>query len=188
MDNLETARLRIRRFTMDDLQNIAQVYIDAGWDEATPAVFEERRQWLEWSVRNYEALAQLYQPPYGDRAVVLKDTGEFIGSVGLVACIGPFGQLPHYQALGIHHRRNMSEFGLFWALLNGHQKKGYATEAAQAVIDFTFKEMNLKRIIATTEDDNENSQAVMRRLGMKVERNPLPDPFWFKVVGILENE
>ncbi len=188
MENLETQRLRIRRLTMDDLQLISQVYLDAGWDEPTPEAAEQRRQWLEWTIRNYQALADLYQPPYGDRAVVLKDSGELIGSVGLVPAFGPFGQLAHYQAAGIHHRRNMPEFGLFWALLKAHQGKGYATEAAQAVIDFAFKELNLKRIIATTDDENVESQAVMRRLGMKIETNPLSEPPWFRVVGILENE
>jgi hypothetical protein len=27
----------------------------------------------------------------------------------------------------------------------------------------------------------------MRRLGMRIDRNPYPDPPWFQVVGILEN-
>jgi len=188
MPELYTERLLIRPFVMDDLQNMHQVNLDAGWAEDTPDDLEKRRKWLEWQVINYDALANLYQQPYGDRAVVLKQTGEFVGSVGLVQAFGPFGQLPHYQALGITHSYNMPEFGMFWAFLKAHWGQGYATEAAQALIDYAFKEMSIKRIIATTEHENENSQAVMRRLGMKVEKNPLPDPFWFQVVGILENE
>ncbi|MDX1991531.1 MAG: GNAT family N-acetyltransferase [bacterium] len=188
MPTLETERLRIRRFTIDDLPCIHQVYVDAGWDEDTAEALEKRRAWLQWQVMNYAALEGLYQPPYGDRAVERKDSGEFVGSVGLVQAFGPFGQLPHYQALGISHRLNMPEFGLFWAFLKAQQGKGYATEAAQAVVDFALKEMRLKRMIATTEHDNTASQAVMRRLGMKIERNPLPEPVWFQVVGILENE
>jgi RimJ/RimL family protein N-acetyltransferase len=119
---------------------------------------------------------------------VLKSSGELIGSVGLVQAMGPFGQLPHYQAMGINHRFNMPEFGLFWALLMAHRGQGYATEAARAVLRFAFAELKIKRIIATTEYDNLASQAVMRRLGMKIERNSLPEPEWFQVVGILENE
>ena len=42
-------------------------------------------------------------------------------------------------------------------------------------------------IIATTTDDNAASIAVMRKVGMVVERNPLPEPPWFQVVGILVN-
>ena len=34
---------------------------------------------------------------------------------------------------------------------------------------------------------NATSQAVMRHLGMSLERNPLPDPPWFQFVGVLHN-
>jgi hypothetical protein len=29
--------------------------------------------------------------------------------------------------------------------------------------------------------------AVMRKVGMQIEKNPFPDPPWFQVVGFLEN-
>ena len=53
------------------------------------------------------------------------------------------------------------------------------------MIEHAFAEFRLRRIIATTEYDNHASQAVMRRLGMRLERNPLPEPLWLQVVGIL---
>jgi hypothetical protein len=34
-------------------------------------------------------------------------------------------------------------------------------------------------------DQAESSIAVMRRLGMQIERNPLSQPEWFQTVGIL---
>ncbi len=46
--------------------------------------------------------------------------------------------------------------------------------------------LNLGRVVATTEHDNARSIAVMRRLGMRVEANPWPEPDWFQMVGILE--
>ncbi len=192
MPTLETDRLLIRRFTMADLPVVYQFYKDAGWIDASLTEVEglaERQRWLEWVILNYDALANLYQPPYGDYAIVLKAENRVVGGVGLVQSMGPFGQLPYYhqQQLAADDGLNMPEFGLFWALLAGHQRKGYATEAAQAMIDYAFGQLNLKRIIATTEFDNENSIAVMRRLGMSIERNPRPEPEWFQVVGVLEN-
>ena len=196
MPILETKRLTIRPFTLDDLQDMHQVYVDANWiepDRTLEQELEARRKWLEWQVTNYDALANLYQPPYGDRAVVLKATGEMIGSVGLVQSIGPFGLLPHYQALGGEYAtgdpmRTFPEVGMFWAFKSAHHGQGYATEAANAIIDYAFDTMRLRRIIATTDYENENSMAVMRRLGMKVEKNPQPEPVWFMVTGILEYE
>ena len=44
----------------------------------------------------------------------------------------------------------------------------------------------LWRIVATTELDNAASIAVMRRLGMRIERNPYSQPERFQIVGILE--
>ena len=81
----------------------------------------------------------------------------------------------------------VTEMGLFWAIDPDHQHQGYATEAAQALIDFAFQQLRVKRLIATTEYDNAASMGVMRRLGMHLEKNPLPDPPWLQVVGILEH-
>jgi hypothetical protein len=44
----------------------------------------------------------------------------------------------------------------------------------------------LRRIVATTEHDDAASIAVMRRLAMRRERNPLPAPFYVHVVSIIE--
>ncbi|MDX6533520.1 MAG: hypothetical protein QOF68_1264, partial [Gaiellales bacterium] len=74
----------------------------------------------------------------------------------------------------------------YWALKPEARGNGYATEAARALIDWAFDNLELARIVATTEDDNSASQAVMRRLGMRVERNPDNEPAWFQVVGCLE--
>jgi hypothetical protein len=50
-----------------------------------------------------------------------------------------------------------------------------------------FKQLRLRRIIATTEYSNVASQGVMQKLGMTIARNPLPKPSWLQIVGILEN-
>ncbi len=42
-------------------------------------------------------------------------------------------------------------------------------------------------MIATTEFNNVASQAVMRKLGMRLERNEYNQPPWLQVVGVLEN-
>ena len=190
LPELKTTRLVIRELTMDDLMNAYQVVVDADWVDATltvEQVLDERREWLEWTVRNYRALANLYQPPYGERAITLHD-GTFVGMVGIVPCMAEFGILPYFAERGLGSQQTtIAEVGLFWALLKVHQGQGYATEAAQAIIDIMFNERNLHRIIAQTEYDNLASQQVMERLGMRLDRNPQPDPHYLQVVGILEN-
>jgi [ribosomal protein S5]-alanine N-acetyltransferase len=80
-----------------------------------------------------------------------------------------------------------TEMGLFWSIDPAQQGQGYATEAGRALIDHAFDQMHLKRIIATTEYDNHASQAVMRKLGMRLERNPQPTPPWLQIVGVLDH-
>jgi RimJ/RimL family protein N-acetyltransferase len=183
---LTTPRLTIRPFVMDDLEAYHAI-ANAGFGEADP--LEERREWMEWTVRNYVGLARLYQPPYGDRAIVLNATGELIGGVGIVPCMMPFDKLPYFRELQPNAPTNLMrpEVGLFWVISPAHQRQGYAAEAAQAVIDYLFAEWNLNRIVATTEYDNRASMGVMRRLGMRIEQNPDPTPEWFQVVGIMEH-
>jgi [ribosomal protein S5]-alanine N-acetyltransferase len=187
MPILETQRLVIRPFQLDDLDAAYHVLDEDA--EPREAILSERRAWLEWSVRNYPALSGLYQPPYGDRAITLKADGALVGAVGLVPCLGPFGLLPYYAGRIPPQEAGLSfpEVGLFWALDRAQRGRGYATEAAQALIEYAFRELKLARIIATTEFDNHASQRVMQRLGMRIESNPHPELTWFHIVGILEN-
>jgi RimJ/RimL family protein N-acetyltransferase len=179
---LETARLLVRPFVLDDLDACHQLFDVEAFQ--TGRTLDQRREWLDWSVRNQEALARLEQPPYGDRAVVLKATDQVIGAVGLVPSLGPFDRLPSFGG-DAGAERFRPEVGLFWATRTGYRRQGYAAEAAKAVIDYGFAVLMLARIVATTEHDNVASQAVMRRLGMNVERNPLAEPQWFQAVGVL---
>ncbi len=187
LPSLETERLIVRPFTMDDL-DAKQRLNQAVWGEVTE---EAQRAYLTWAVANYQQLAMLFQPPYGDRAIELKVTGEMIGSVGIVPAWIPWGVLASTQdtesAADPANARCSPEMGLFYAVHPDHQRKGYAAEAARAVVDAMFKR-NLKRFIATTDFDNEASIAVMRKLGMTIERNQFSQPHWCQIVGVLENK
>ena len=192
MPILETVRLLIRPFVVEDLQDVYRL-LDVELREADLRAdkmdtLTERAEWLQWSVLNYEQLAKLRQPPYGDRAVVLKATGQLIGACGFVPCLSPFEQLPGFICgdRTASPRLATTEFGLFYAISPAHQHQGYATEAAQALVDYAFRELRLKRVIATTSFDNSGSMGVMRKLGMRIEKNPLPEPPWLQVVGMLE--
>src|SRR5205814_9666390 len=131
---LSTERLLIREFAASDL-DFAHRLLDvelAGANTGTEGVItlDARRRWLRWIVLNYEQLAYLRQPPYGDRAVALRSTGELIGACGLVPCLAPFEQIP---ALRIPSAAGDSaagptgsspEVGLYWAIAPAHRRQG----------------------------------------------------------------
>jgi [ribosomal protein S5]-alanine N-acetyltransferase len=141
------------------------------------------RRWFTWAVAAPEALAELHQPPYGERAVMLAATSELIGLVGLVPLLGPFSQLDGSPPGG----RSTPELGLYWALAPERRGHGYATEAAAALCRELFSALNPSRLIAATAHANIASQAVMRRLGMRMLTNPHPEPAWLQVVGVLDS-
>ena len=185
---LETNRIIVRPFVADDLQTIHRILDQTfgdGKNIANEAALQERKSWLEWSRLNQEWFPKMEQAPYGDRAIVLKTNDQVIGSVGYVPLLDVFSQIPE---LGISSRGYTTpEVGLFWAIDPMYQRQGYATEAAQVMIDHAFKHLRLARVLATTEYSNIASQAVMRKLGMRLVRNPLAEPPWLQMVGVLEN-
>ena len=187
---LETSRLIIRPFVRDDLLVIHRILDQTfgnGGRIDNEAALEERRSWLEWQILNQEWFPKLRQPPYGDRAISLKTSSQLIGSIGYVPCLDSFEQIPDLSPSSQPSEYNTTEFGLFWVIDPKHQRQGYATEAAQTMVEYAFKRLRVKRIIATTEYSNVASQNVMRKIGMRLTRNPLPEPSWLQVVGALEN-
>jgi [ribosomal protein S5]-alanine N-acetyltransferase len=179
---LETARLLIRPFAREDADAFRRLH-DEAFGAGSYGSEDQVRLLLEYNVVADAAHAALHQPPYEDRAIVLKKENSLVGSVGLAPCLAPFGRLPSFDGT----RGRTAEVGLFWALFPAHQGKGYATEAARAMVAYAFAELDLARIVATTEHDNLRSIAVMRRLGMTIERNPVAEPPWFQTVGVLAN-
>lgn len=183
MPLLVTNRLLIRPFVEDDLDAV-----HAALSDYHPLSKDARAAWVRWSMANVEQLAALYQPPYGDRAIVRREDGAIIGACGLVPAMGPFGHLPSFSDIPPRRRHHfIPQVGLFYALAPGARGQGYATETARALIDYGFSAWNLDRIIAQTEYHNQASMAVMRRVGMRVEHNPEPEPEWFQVVGVIDS-
>jgi ribosomal-protein-alanine N-acetyltransferase len=168
---LESARLTVRELVAGDRAAVEAL------------IGDDRERWLRWTALGYEQLAELRQPPYGERGVVLRESGQLVGLVGLVPSLGPFGLLPAWPEPGGRYR---PEVGLYWATAPSLRCRGFASEAAAVLIGHAFAELHLARVVATTERQNVASIGVMRRLGMRVEENPEPEPAWFQVVGSLD--
>ncbi len=178
---LYTERLMIRPYTMADLDDIHRLFDqpdDNPW--VTPLTRDERREWLQWMVAQTGKFAGWYGP-YGDRAVVLRDGNILVGATGYVPELEPFESLPYLggRADALH----TCEISLYWGIGKAYRRQGYASEAAQALVDHAFRVMRVRRLLALTHPDNLASLSVMRRLGMYIERaqgacgileNPLP--------------
>jgi [ribosomal protein S5]-alanine N-acetyltransferase len=171
---LRTPRVVIRPLTDGDREACRTVLAPLDEDALV--------RWFTWAVAAPAALADLHQPPFGERGIVLADCDELIGLTGLVPSLGPFAQLEGAPAGGPWS----AEFGLYWALSPEHRGRGYATEAVTALCQALFTTLHAKRLIAMTEHANVASQAVMRRVGMTLLANPHAEPAWLQVVGVLD--
>ena len=79
----------------------------------------------------------------------------------------------HLQGTGL------SEGEIGWTILPQHSGRGYATEAARAVLRLGFEHFGLRRIVANLDARNDRSAALCERLGMRRESHRIGD-FWSK--------
>jgi RimJ/RimL family protein N-acetyltransferase len=186
MPTLTTERLFIRGFQADDAE--ARQALMAEAFDSTDSL-DETRRWVRWAVDSDDFHDQMAQPGYGDYAVTLRETGELIGAIGLVPTMIPWGVFSEFRPTETPpHTFTSAEYGLFWAVRSHAKGQGYAPEAAQAFIEgYVFEVLRAARVVAMTEFDNLASQRVMEKLAMRLYRNPISDPFWFQVVGVLVN-
>jgi RimJ/RimL family protein N-acetyltransferase len=91
---------------------------------------------------------------HGFARLVIEDQQErFAGYAGIMPS-------PSDHVLGQH-----VEIG--WRLVRSFWGNGYATEAARAVLHDAFTRVGVTEVLAYTASDNERSQAVMNRLGLR---------------------
>lgn len=70
--------------------------------------------------------------------------------------------------IGVHFKDNQQiELGI--TLSKAKQRKGFATEAMKATINYLFKELNKHRIVTSIDPRNTNSINLMQRLGFRKE-------------------
>lgn len=190
MKNIETERLIIREFKPDDLgeiYRILDVELKITDSPEQDSSILQRKKWLDWTIKGYEQNKLLLNPPYGDRAIVLKESNKLIGICGFVPVLAPLGLLSYYREItdSANDNYNYPETGLFCAVSSHFQCRGFAYESLKALINFAFKNLMLKRIVAITKVYNNPAIAVLNRLEMIIET--IPNHSWMQVVGILEN-
>jgi [ribosomal protein S5]-alanine N-acetyltransferase len=144
---LETKRLFIRPFAQADAEAMLLVFSDPEVMQFSDFGMQD----LEWTKRWLEQMQSEYETVgYAKYAVLEKSSGEVIGYCG-------FGSLENTPALGYRLRRSAWGFG-------------YATEAAQGVLEWGFGQLRFCKVVAQVDPNNLASVRVAKRLGMVFER------------------
>ena len=171
---IKTERLLLRRFADRDAGDVVHFLSHPSVSRATPEI-----KATEAGVQEYIEMQNAFSPFEQDKcfdlAIERTADGKVIGLLTLIAREHNQGELGY--ALGIDFRG-----------------RGYATEAAGALVDYAFRELKLHRIQATTSSANPESYRVMERLGMRREGQmreaTLRDGAWHDalIYGILARE
>lgn len=149
---IETERLILRPYEAGDLDTVYDIH-------SRPDVV----RYLYWSAKTREEAKEMlerdmkrtsFEPDSSGvkLAVVRKDTGQCIGDVSVF-----WFNKEHLQG----------EFGFIFH--PDHHGKGFATEAAQVMLDLGFGEFGLHRIVGRLDARNTASAKVLERLGLRLE-------------------
>jgi ribosomal-protein-alanine N-acetyltransferase len=146
---IRTERLLIRAFTIDDVAAIhAGLYSDAKAMTfiGGPHSYERTRQGIAGYIEHQRAAG------YSFWAVEEQGTGDVIGEAGLYPMNGTGPDIELGYALGTR----------WWG-------RGYATEAARAILDAAFAHLAVQRVVAVAKRENTASLHVLGKLGFRQE-------------------
>lgn len=173
---LITERLLLREFVDEDWKAVLEYQSNPlylryyAWTERKEA---EVREFVGWFLTNQQEQPRTkYQ-----LAVTLKEDGRLIGNCGVR--INDFA---------------LREGNIGYELDPRYWGKGYATEAARALVRFGFEELGLHRIWSWCVAENVSSSSVLERVGFRQEGCLWEKEFykgrWWdqRVFGLLEHE
>lgn len=151
MKTIETPRLILRPFTLDDdrasfeMNTCPEVmkFLGGPFDGTVEDI---RNMLKENTLGDYEKYG------YGRHAVIHKETGEYMGFTGLKYVI------------------ELDEVDIGYRLLHKYWQQGYGYESALPCVDFAFNDLGLDRIISLANVDNIASTTLMKKLGLTYEK------------------
>jgi RimJ/RimL family protein N-acetyltransferase len=152
MNVLETERLILRRLSADDdAAFVLQLVNEPSWlrfigDRGVRNLEDARGYILKGPLEMYRRFG------FGLYLVVLKEGGAPMGMCGLIK------------------RDTLKDVDIGFAFLPGFWGKGYAHEAAAAVLAYGKSTLGLRRIVAITSLDNLSSIKLLEKLGLRFEQ------------------
>ncbi len=144
---LETQRTFLRPLRQTDFADLAEILQDPAVMYAYEHAFDDRevQQWLDRQLQRYD------KDGFGLWAVISKETGGFIGQVGLTRQETPRG----------------TETEIVWLLKKSCWHQGFATKAGEGCRQYAFNVLKKQKVVSIIRDTNLASRKVAERLGMR---------------------
>lgn len=147
LPTIESERLILRKLEQTDTEDMFEYASDPVVSRFMPwqvhQATDDTREFIDFIRKGYEDHKQLTW------AIELKSENKMIGTIDFVSWL---------------QKRQRAEVG--YTLSHRYWGQGLMHEAAEALIDFGFKEMDLIKVEAPIMLDNKQSQRVAEKLGM----------------------
>ena len=153
---LETERLILRPFTLDDLDASYEMNLDPEVSRFTGDGGVISKDELKRRIEE-DVMGDYKKYGYGRFAVELKENNKFIGFSGLK-------YLPEYDVVDLGYRFIKKYWG-----------RGYATESCVASVKFGFETLKLEDIIGLVLSENIASIRVLTKLGFLFDKEVVED-------------
>jgi len=169
MSELQTRRLILRKFSAADLDRLAELTANPGFMRFSGGSVLNREQ-AEAMLERLLAPERLGKP--SQFAVILRENDRLIGYCGF------FLQLvDEVEELEIGYRLDPE----YW-------QRGIATEAARAVRDHAFRDLQVDRVISLIVPENSPSKRVAEKNGMRLEKQTTFRGFRTQVFALSREE
>jgi RimJ/RimL family protein N-acetyltransferase len=145
---LETKRLRLREFTLEDTAFILDLLNSPGWlryigDRGVKTEEQAKNYLLNGPIKSYT------KNGYGLSMVERKDDNKPIGMCGIIK------------------RDTLENPDIGFAFLPEFSGKGYAFEIAEATLKHAKENLNILKVSAITMVDNSRSIKLLKKLGLR---------------------
>jgi [ribosomal protein S5]-alanine N-acetyltransferase len=148
---IETKRLILRKFTVDDASFILELLNTPSWlrfigDRNVHSIEEARQFLLNGYLKSYDTHG------FGFYVAVEKATQNPIGMCGLVK------------------RNTLEDVDIGFAFMPEFMGKGYGFEAASATLNYAENVLKLEKVIAIVDPENVVSIALIKKIGLQFEK------------------
>ena len=165
--SIETSRLLLRQWRDDDVEPFAALCSDPEVMRYIGSGATRTRAQARASIHACERAWQ--EKGYGLFAVERLEDGGFLGFTGLAEPTF----LPEI----------MPAVEIGWRFARQAWGNGYASEAAQAALDFGLQELGLSEIVGVYQAENHASGRIMHKLGMRFDREAI-DPTCGRLIRV----
>jgi [ribosomal protein S5]-alanine N-acetyltransferase len=147
---LETSRLILRSFQREDIEALAELMANRDFMRFSLGPYTHDQ--TQSALQRFLSWDQAGLP--SQFAVISREHDKLIGYCGFL----------HW------HLDGADEVEIGYRLHPDYWNRGLASEAARAVRDHAFRDLNLRRVISLIHPDNVPSRRVAEKNGMKIEK------------------